>query len=552
MAILSPDQRNYYYLLEAERAGIHKPILAALYASHTSPSLSDEERGLGISPANRVSLEQVDTFPEQVQYAANVIRALTDSLIAQGWKGGDLWESEGRYTDQFLQKVASGYVPTPSEPMIARLESSNYNQLQQAYLADIETDYQAINLPRNLAYLDKALLTLVERIPNYYTGLPHQRNALLEGVRIWRELDTREAVIASLVSDADVSKAMEDESQLDVPLKQFAQRISANYGGYPQQREALIRMTQLWRQLRTREEAIASLKTNTSPEENLSIIDPALIAFTQRIPDYYQGQGSQRNALTEGFRIWRQLDSRATALAKLGINPDLLTASTSDKTAMINLANQLDRELLTFVRRIPGEYQESDHQRESLIRLVQLWRNLPTRNQTIQSLLEDQKRLENTRSNAPDAAPKPIPVIVPKRPDRWTPKNIQLSASIIPDGNFTWAEATHGGTRMPPNQATVDAIIRIAKLAQRARDRIGRPFIVTSWYRPPAINRAVGGAIYSRHLVGDAMDFLCEGVSGNQLYWFLEPWWPGGLGRYTNFPNLCHIDARSYRARWRH
>lgn len=552
MAILSPDQRNYYYLLEAERAGIHKPILAALYASHSSPSLSDEETGLGISPANRVSLEQVDTFPEQVQYAANVIRALTDSLIAQGWKGGDLWQSEGRYTDQFLQKVASGYAPTPSEPTIARLESSNYNQLQQAYLADIETDYQASNLPRNLAYLDKALLTLVDRTPNYYTGLPHQRNALLEGIRIWRELDTREAVIASLVSNADVSKAMEDESILDVPLKQFAQRISANYGGYPQQREALIRMTQLWRQLRTREEAIASLKTNTSPEENLSIIDPALIAFTQRIPDYYQGQGSQRNALTEGFRIWQQLDSRATALAKLGINPDLLNASTSDKTAMMNLANQLDRELLTFVRRIPGEYKESDHQRESLIRLVQLWRNLPTRNQTIQSLLEDQKRLENIRSNAPDAAPKPIPIIVPKRPDRWTPKNIQLSASIIPDGNFTWAEATHGGTRMPPNQATVDAIIRIAKLAQRARDRIGRPFIVTSWYRPPAINRAVGGAIYSRHLVGDAMDFLCEGVSGNQLYWFLEPWWPGGLGRYTNFPNLCHIDARSDRARWRH
>ncbi|HEY9669275.1 MAG TPA: D-Ala-D-Ala carboxypeptidase family metallohydrolase [Coleofasciculaceae cyanobacterium] len=552
MAILSPDQRNYYYLLEAERAGIHKPILAALYASHSSPSLADEETGLGISPANRVSLEQVDTFPEQVQYAANVIRALTDSLIAQGWKGGDLWQSEGRYTDQFLQKVASGYAPTPSEPTIARLESSNYNQLQQAYLADIETDYQASNLPRNLAYLDKALLTLVDRTPNYYTGLPHQRNALLEGIRIWRELDTREAVIASLVSNADVSKAMEDESILDVPLKQFAQRISTNYGGYPQQREALIRMTQLWRQLRTREEAIASLKTNTSPEENLSIIDPALIAFTQRLPDYYQGQGSQRNALTEGFRIWQQLDSRATALAKLGINPDLLNASTSDKTAMMNLANQLDRELLTFVRRIPGEYKESDHQRESLIRLVQLWRNLPTRNQTIQSLLEDQKRLENTRSNAPDAAPKPIPIIVPKRPDRWTPKNIQLSASIIPDGNFTWAEATHGGTRMPSNQATVDAIIRIAKLAQRARDRIGRPFIVTSWYRPPAINRAVGGAIYSRHLVGDAMDFLCEGVSGNQLYWFLEPWWPGGLGRYTNFPNLCHIDARSYRARWRH
>ncbi|HEY9838579.1 MAG TPA: hypothetical protein V6D27_16970, partial [Vampirovibrionales bacterium] len=468
-------------------AGIHKPILAALYAAHSSPSVSDGETGLGIAPANRVSLSQVDTFTEQVQYAANVIRALTEGLVAQGWKGGDLWEAEqGRYTDQFLQKVAGGYAPTPNEPAIARLEASDFDTLRQAYLADIDSDFQSANLPRHLAYLDQALLTLVDRIPTYYTGLPHQRDALLEGVRIWRELDTREAVIASFVSDANVTTVMQDETQLDVPLKQFVQRISANYGGYPQQREALIRIAQLWRQLRTREEAIASLKTNTSPEETLNVIDPALVAFVQRVPSYYQGQGSQRNALTEAFRIWRQLDSRATALGKLGINPDAFKASTSDRTVMMNLATQLDRELLTFVRRLPGEYQEFDHQRESLIRLVQLWRNLPTRNQAIQSLLEDQKRLEIARRNAQEAAPKPVPVIVPKRPVRWTPDNIQLSAPILPEGNFTWAEATHGGTRMPPNQATVDAMIRIAKLAQRARDRIGRPFIVTSWYRPPA------------------------------------------------------------------
>lgn len=552
MATLSPDQRNYYYLIEAERAGIHKPILAALYQAHSSPKLTEGETGLGISPANRVSLAQVNTFPEQVQYAANVIRSLTDSLIAQGWSSGDLWNAaQGRYTDQFLQQVANGYAPPANQPTTPRLESSNFDALQQAYLADLTVDYSAENLPQNLAYLDQALLTLVERVPNYYTGLQHQRDALLELVRIWRELDTREAAIASLVPAGNVEAARNDESQLDVPLKQFVQRVSANYAGYPHQREALIRMTQLWRQLQTREDAIATLRTNTSPEEDLSIIDPALIAFVQRLPTFYQGTGSQRNALTEGFRLWRQLDSRATALATLGINPDLLNASTGDREAMVNLAKQLDRELVGFVRRIPVDFKEQNHQREALIRLVQLWRNLPTRNQALQTLLEDRKRLDQARRNAIEAAPKPVPIVVPKRPPRWTPNNIQLSASIIPDGNFTWAEATHGGTRMPRNQATVDAMVRIARLAQRARDRIGRPFMVTSWYRPPAINRAVGGAKYSRHLVGDAMDFLCEGLTGNQLYWSLEPWWPGGLGRYIQYPNLCHIDARSYRARWR-
>lgn len=551
MARLLPDQRNYYYLFEAGRAGIHKPILAALYQAHSSPVLADGETGLGISPANRVSPQQVNTFPQQVQYAANVIRSLTDSLIARGMPGGDLWQAQqGRYSDQFLQSVARGYAPPATEPTTARLESCNFDQLRQAYLADLELDFKAEGLPQNLAYLDRALLSLVDRVPEYYTGLPHQRNALLEVVRIWRRLDTREAAIAALVPANQVALVYEDESRLDVPLTQFARRISPNYGGYPHQREALIRLTQLWRQLRTREEAIASLAQNSSPEENLSIIDPALVAFTERLPQYYQGLGSQRNALTEGFRLWRQLDSRATALSNLGINPEVLTASTTDQATLEKLASQLDRELLNFIRRVPGEYREQDYQREALIRLVQLWRGLPTRNQTIQSLLEDQKRLNEARRQAVEAAPPPRPVVIPRRPARWTPSNIQLSTSIIPDGNFTWAEATHGGTRMPSDQATVDAIVRIAQLAQRARDRIGRPFIITSWYRPPHINRAVGGAIYSRHIVGDAIDFLCEGLTGNQLYWSFDPWWPGGLGRYQQFPNLCHLDARSWRARW--
>ncbi|NEP02716.1 MAG: peptidase M15A [Symploca sp. SIO2E9] len=555
MATLSPDQRNYYYLIEAQRAGIHKPILAALYEVHSSTALGDDETGLGISPANRISLNQVNTFIEQVQYGANVIRAFTDSLIAQGWEGSDLWDAQqGHYTEKFLERLASGYVPTASEPTIPRLEASNYEQLKQAYLSDIETDFDTTAKPQNLAYLDQALLSLVDRIPNYYAGLPHQRDSLLEVVRLWRELDSREAVIASLVPE-NVEAASEDESLLDLPLKQFVKRISANYGGFPHQREALLRMTQLWRKLRSRQEAITSLKENTSPEDNLESIDPALIAFVGRIPQYYKGQGRQRSAITEGFRLWHKLDSRAKALSRMGISYEQLKASTQDQEVKVNLANQLDRELLSFVRNLAGTYKELDHQREALIRLVQLWRGLPTRNQAVQSLIEDQKRLDKARRDTQEAAPKPVPVapvVTSRRPQRWTPRNIQLWAAIIEDGNFTWAEATRGGTRMPPNQDTVDAIVRIAKLAQRARDRIGRPFIITSWYRPPHINRAVGGASRSRHIVGDAIDFLCEGISGNQLYWSLDPWWPGGLGRYRKFPNLCHLDARNHRARWQH
>jgi hypothetical protein len=552
MAQLSPDQRNYLYVIEAERTGIHKPILAALHAAHSDPTLEDGETGLGIAPIHRVRLEQVDTFEGQVQYAANTIRSLISKLTAEGWTGIDLWLSvDSRYSDKLLQTIAAGYAPSPSDNSAARLEATDAQKLVNAYLKDLATDFQSAQLPQNLEYLDRALLTLVERLPNYYTGLPYQRDALLELVRVWRQLDSREAAIASLnLSLPNLDEELADESVLDPALLQFVQRVSPNYGGYPNQREALLRLTQIWRQVDSREAAIASLAKDTSPETNLAIVDPALIAFVQRIPASYNSRGDQRNALVEGFRLWRKLDARSEALITLGVDPDIFAKANPSPAELADAAAQLDRALLNFIRRIPFEYDKVDHQREALLRTVQLWRNLPTRERTIQSLFEDLKRMERARRDSQDAPPNPTPIVLPRRPARWTPKNIQLYATIVPNGNFTWAEATHGGTRLPPNQATVDAMVRIARLAQQARDRLGRPLHITSWYRPADVNARVGGVSDSRHIVGDAIDFYCDGLTGDQIYWFLDPWWTGGLGRYTQFPYLCHIDARRYRARW--
>lgn len=555
MAGLSADQRNYYYLNEAARTGVHKPILAALYTVHRRPKLKDGELGLGIAPANRITPDQVNTFAEQVQFAANTVRSITDKLTAQGWKGADFWDiDQGRYSDRFIQAIASGYNPPASDLAAARLEPTDSQSLLQAYLADLTIDYKADGIPQNLSFLDPALLRFLERVPRYYIGLSYQREALLETLRIWRKLNTRQAAIASLLRLNETAPSLPtvDDLTLDKPLLQFLQQLSPFYAGYPHQREALLRLTQLWRQLDSRGEAIVSLEDNSSAETNIQIIDPALVAFIQRIPQFYQGRGEQRHALTEAYRFWYGLDSRTAALKELGVEAQILTASNPNRNALINAATQLDRALLEFIKRIPIDYQETEQQREALIRLVQIWRNLDGRENTIQSLLDDVRRMERARRDSTDAPPKPDPAPLPPRPPRWQPDNIQLHASIIPNGNFTWAEATHGGSRMPPNQATVDAIVRIAELAQQARDRIGRPFRITSWYRPPEINREAGGASQSRHLMGDAIDFYCDGLTGDQLYRALDPWWTGGLGRYANYPALCHIDARGYRVRWKH
>ena len=553
MANLSPDQRNYIYLLESARAGIHKPILAALYVAHGAPSLPDGETGLGVYPINRIPASELDRFPQQVQYAANTVRSITDRLTAMGWRGADLWDSDrGRYSDRFVRAIAEGYRPPTNDVDAALLEPTDGLVLLEAYIEDLTIDYDGAQLSQNLVYLDGALLTFTERVPRYYQGLGFQRDALLEVFRIWRKLGSRQAVYNTIQNQpVDADGEPPDVSTIDQTLLRFIFNVPRYYAGYPHQREALLRMVHLWRQLDSREEAIASLRQDNSAASSPDIVDPALIAFVQRIPQYYASKPDQRNALTETVRLWRQLDSRTSALVSLGISPQVFSGDT-DRDRLRDLAAQLDRELVNFMRRVPGAYQEKALQRDALIRLVQLWRGLDSREKTLQALLDDVRRMQDARRGSTDASPPPQPPPAPARPSRWTPTNLQIHATIIPNGNFTWAEATRGGTRMPPDQATVNAIIRIADLAQQARDRIGRPFQITSWYRPPEINRRVGGASQSRHIVGDAIDFYVDGLTGDQIYWALDPWWPGGLGRYTSFPSLSHLDARGYRARWRH
>ncbi len=113
---------------------------------------------------------------------------------------------------------------------------------------------------------------------------------------------------------------------------------------------------------------------------------------------------------------------------------------------------------------------------------------------------------------------------------------------IIPGGNFTWGEATKEASRIPASVNIVDNIIQLARQLQQARDQLGRTFFITSWYRPPAINAAVGGASQSYHLFGMATDIDVDGLSGREVANEVLLWWPGGVGIYSKFPNIIHLD----------
>lgn len=121
-----------------------------------------------------------------------------------------------------------------------------------------------------------------------------------------------------------------------------------------------------------------------------------------------------------------------------------------------------------------------------------------------------------------------------------------LEDSIIPDGHFTWSEATKNGSRIPTNKATVDNIMKAAKMMERVRSFFGdRPVVVTSWYRDPVTNARVGGATRSRHLSGLAVDFYVPGLDleahQNRFKdWALRQGYGVGLGAHKGF---IHVDT---------
>lgn len=553
MAKLSPHQCDAYYRLEAIRTGIHKSILAALAATHQAPPLEDGEAGLGIAPANRIPPAQVNTLPEQIRYAANTLRSLTDHLTAEGWQGQDFWDSRlGQYSDRFLQRVAEGYSPPASDLLAARLEPSETPTLVQFYRANTAAANAVEAFPADLTDLDTALVAFANQVSAHYQQLTFQQQALLEAVRLWRKLDSHGAVIAAFKLSDGVG--IVDAVALDKALLTFIQQVDRYFLGYPNQREALLRLVQLWQQIDSREAAIQWLLENQGQDPGvtpLTQLDPVLMAFVQNCSRGYQGKGNQRFALTETYRLWQGLGSRTAAIQDLGIDPQVLLDNTDDPTQLAHYATQIDRALLTFLEAVPLTYHGSDEQREALMGLVQAWQPLDGRPQTLKFLFDGLRQMERASRDTVDAMPPPHPQVLPRYPAQWQPENLHLDMAIA-HGSFTWAEATRGGLFMPVHQATVNAMVRMATLAQEARDRVGRPFLITHWYEPsPSDSHCVVNQ-HHRHHLGTAIDFYCPGLTGRQLYWALDPWWPGGLGYNARYPHLCHLDASSDRVRWVH
>ncbi len=81
--------------------------------------------------------------------------------------------------------------------------------------------------------------------------------------------------------------------------------------------------------------------------------------------------------------------------------------------------------------------------------------------------------------------------------------------------NFTLAQLTHSDTALArgivnlPDQIEIASLMRLAQALELVMSLLRAPLSISSAYRCPELNAAVGGVPGSRHAMGLAVDFTC-------------------------------------------
>jgi GH24 family phage-related lysozyme (muramidase) len=140
-----------------------------------------------------------------------------------------------------------------------------------------------------------------------------------------------------------------------------------------------------------------------------------------------------------------------------------------------------------------------------------------------------------------------------------------ISAMFTPESPFSQKITPHitagefalgQEARRFDHQHQCDTALKLAQFLEKVRAQFGgRPVVITSGYRPPAVNRSVGGASGSEHLydgigVG-AVDFFVDGVDINAVQAWCDQNWPHSLG-YGAPKGFVHLGIRKGgpRVRW--
>jgi uncharacterized protein YcbK (DUF882 family) len=148
----------------------------------------------------------------------------------------------------------------------------------------------------------------------------------------------------------------------------------------------------------------------------------------------------------------------------------------------------------------------------------------------------------------------PRKVEIQQEPAKLTPKS-SFDSRLTPNirlGEF----ALDREERRFHHQFQVDTAAELAAFLQRVRRAFGnRPIVITSGYRPAAINRLIGGASGSEHLYAKpnvgAVDFYVAGADIKAVERWCDREWPYSLG-YGSSKGFVHLGIRESRpeVRW--
>jgi zinc D-Ala-D-Ala carboxypeptidase len=89
--------------------------------------------------------------------------------------------------------------------------------------------------------------------------------------------------------------------------------------------------------------------------------------------------------------------------------------------------------------------------------------------------------------------------------------------------NFTLEELTASqtadrkGLDNTPNATAIANLTRLAALLEQVRALVGKPIFITSGYRSPEVNLAIGSTNKSQHPLGCAADFKVPGLTPKQV-----------------------------------
>lgn len=75
------------------------------------------------------------------------------------------------------------------------------------------------------------------------------------------------------------------------------------------------------------------------------------------------------------------------------------------------------------------------------------------------------------------------------------------------------------------NQPTIEQKAHLEELIEvldKIREALGKPMVITSGLRQPALNQAVGGSKTSGHLTGYSADIQVRGMTAAELAYFIQ------------------------------